>query len=299
VSVRTRLAWHFLLQTLALVAAVIVFAVAATLLYLNRTPTNGLTVARAADRLLSGAPAATAVAGDRVRVAAPTLAAVRRQGGWLQVLDRTGRVIYAYRAPAGLPGHYTPGELVYARLDPGQFGYAVYTWFATVHGQSLTWVFGAPKAALTSGRSRWFYLGLVGGIALLVAGAGLVFGWRLGTPLLHMLAWLEGMAEGRYDEPPRRKPGPATSQVYAPVLDTLRRTAEALRGAERQRERLETARDEWIAGVSHDLRTPLSSVKGYADLLAAPDHAWSEADVRRFGAEIGRRVTVRPPSSTR
>ena len=34
------------------------------------------------------------------------------------------------------------------------------------------------------------------------------------------------------------------------------------------KEETENARTEWIANITHDLKTPLSPVKGYAELLA-------------------------------
>ncbi len=52
--------------------------------------------------------------------------------------------------------------------------------------------------------------------------------------------------------------------------------------------RLETTREEWIAGVSHDVRTPLASVRGYADLLAMPYDFGSE-EVREKALVIANR----------
>ncbi|MRR11732.1 hypothetical protein EG835_04530, partial [bacterium] len=37
---------------------------------------------------------------------------------------------------------------------------------------------------------------------------------------------------------------------------------------QREREGLMRAREEWVADLSHDIRTPLASIRGYAELLA-------------------------------
>lgn len=45
-------------------------------------------------------------------------------------------------------------------------------------------------------------------------------------------------------------------------------------------------REDWIANISHDLKTPLSSIKGYSELLADPDYQFSEDEVRNFSEQI-------------
>lgn len=60
----------------------------------------------------------------------------------------------------------------------------------------------------------------------------------------------------------------------------LNETSQVLQSQKKQLQKRETARANWIAGVSHDIRTPLSTVMGYAaQLCAAPGLA--EEDRRR------------------
>lgn len=47
----------------------------------------------------------------------------------------------------------------------------------------------------------------------------------------------------------------------------INQTSQILQSQERELEKRETARANWIAGVSHDIRTPLSMVMGYAGQL--------------------------------
>ncbi|MFR3752980.1 MAG: sensor histidine kinase [Enterocloster sp.] len=56
---------------------------------------------------------------------------------------------------------------------------------------------------------------------------------------------------------------------------------------ERQRRQLgrrDEARTEWIGGVSHDIRTPLSLVMGYADMIESQPE--TEPEVRKKAALI-------------
>ena len=61
---------------------------------------------------------------------------------------------------------------------------------------------------------------------------------------------------------------PAATDGFAGELaDTVNRTSEQLRRRNEIIARRDTARTEWIAGVSHDIRTPLALILGWAEQL--------------------------------
>lgn len=53
------------------------------------------------------------------------------------------------------------------------------------------------------------------------------------------------------------------------LAEKINRTSEILQEQTKQLRKKETSRANWIAGVSHDVRTPLSMIMGYADQLAS------------------------------
>lgn len=57
--------------------------------------------------------------------------------------------------------------------------------------------------------------------------------------------------------------------LLSEVASHINSTSKVLQMQNRQLRKRETARANWIAGVSHDIRTPLSMVMGYADQLKA------------------------------
>ncbi len=84
---------------------------------------------------------------------------------------------------------------------------------------------------------------------------------------------------------------PSKEPVYVPekgVLSGLARdinhTSELLQLQQHQLERKETARANWIAGVSHDIRTPLSMAMGYATQIM--DDVSVSADVHKKASVI-------------
>lgn len=60
--------------------------------------------------------------------------------------------------------------------------------------------------------------------------------------------------------------------VLSELAININQTSEILQSQERQLEKREAARANWIAGISHDIRTPLSMVMGYAGQLEDDGH---------------------------
>lgn len=100
-------------------------------------------------------------------------------------------------------------------------------------------------------------------------------GYRLYSSLRPVASGIDGLISGKRVLVPEQgltgELGKKLNQAAA-VLDRQRWNLE-------QRD---TARTEWISGVSHDIRTPLSMVMGYADNLENKE-SLSEEDRRQAG----------------
>jgi two-component system sensor histidine kinase BaeS len=113
-------------------------------------------------------------------------------------------------------------------------------------------------------------------VALVIAGAfaaalGLLVAWRLARPLRRTASAAHALAAGARDVALR--PGGPTE--VAEVAEAINALAAALRHSEgRQRD--------FLLSVSHDLRTPLTAISGYAESLA--DGVVPPADAARVGA---------------
>jgi len=74
--------------------------------------------------------------------------------------------------------------------------------------------------------------------------------------------------------------------VYGKVFRSLNKLTENLRINRRERAKNEKMREEWIANISHDLKTPLSSIKGYAEILANKDYEISDKEIIQYSNTI-------------
>ena len=105
--------------------------------------------------------------------------------------------------------------------------------------------------------------GMLPALALLLGVAAaccLLFSWRGARRLQTIAAGLATVADGGTIRLP-------TDGFAGELADTVNRTSEQLRRRNEIIARRDDARTSWIAGVSHDVRTPLALILGWAEQL--------------------------------
>lgn len=184
---------------------------------------------------------------------------------WAMALDDDGSVIWQHDLPQNLNKHYTASEIAsFSRwyLDD----WPVFCWTAD---------YGLFVAAVPRG-SVWKYniynneqlmnamaAGMLPALALLLGVAAaccLLFSWRGARRLQAIAAGLATVADGGTIRLP-------TDGFAGELADTVNRTSEQLRRRNEIIARRDDARTSWIAGVSHDVRTPLALILGWAEQL--------------------------------
>ncbi len=58
-----------------------------------------------------------------------------------------------------------------------------------------------------------------------------------------------------------------------------------------QRKELDKMRDNWITSISHDVKTPLSSIKGYSEIMKKPDYSFSPSEVKEYSSIIWKKAS--------
>ncbi|MED4163403.1 sensor histidine kinase [Halalkalibacterium halodurans] len=165
-----------------------------------------------------------------------------------------------------------------------------------------TWVLTTARDTNPSASSSYIQvviitLSVVGAFVLLL---GVAFtswhAFRYGQPLLLFVGWLEKLEAGNYDdllmEQEKQKILNHRGKVrmryrlYEAVITAFYSVAQKLKHSENEKKRLEKVREEWLAAMSHDLRTPLSSIQGYGQLLESGQYQWSEEELQEMGEVI-------------
>ncbi|WP_340019673.1 HAMP domain-containing sensor histidine kinase [Paenibacillus sp. FSL H3-0457] len=224
--------------------------------------------------------------------------ALHAANAYLQVLDASGSELSSYNKPAmGVPSEYTIQELVLQIRYPSRSGMSVATWYDEQN--ETTWLISIPGDPLATGTQNPYSFILEPALVVLIVSIIMLlillafwYANRFGSPMLHMLQWLQRLERGHYEEPAGASGVPRSQRrngkwkrkynVYAEVLRSMQALSHTLKQDEELRKQTDSLREEWIAGITHDLKTPLSSIQGYAHMLEADKYSWTAEEVREF-----------------
>lgn len=220
-------------------------------------------------------------------------------GGYLHVIDRDGRIVQAIGKGTENKVSYHPLEIITMQEQPGTYSTHIAVYRDADTGN--TWVYHTPQDETLEKRpmmnelirvALWTLLCVLA-LSLTVA---IWHGYRYSRPLLLFTGWFERMGSGAYEEvlTPKdrkrvfRKNGKMRMRfkLYKEVIQSFYKMAEQLAETERERERLDRNREEWMSGISHDLRTPLSSIQGYGYMLESAPQDWDQEELREMGTVI-------------
>ncbi|GIO52522.1 sensor histidine kinase [Paenibacillus cineris] len=126
----------------------------------------------------------------------------------------------------------------------------------------------------------------------------LLIGWYLGKPLYHMVVWIRRLANGRYDPPPawdNLRAGESGRlkfpyAIYKELFEHLRLLTRTLHLQDKTLREVEQTKREWIQGISHDLKTPLTYIAGYSAMLLHPEYRWSDTEQKQFLSVISQKA---------
>lgn len=225
----------------------------------------------------------------------------KRQKAWFQLYNAKGDILETYN-PTKRELPFKVIDLLKAEKEPWDYKESI---ASTTFENGDTLVVGLPNVHYypnaTLEEDVLSSLLISSGKVLLLIALFLVFisfwyGRKYGKPLLHILKWIDNLANKKYVEPVNRK-GQALSRkkngrlkkpyrLFNDVLASLQTLTTVLKQREIERKKIEQTREEWITGLSHDLKTPLSSIMGYALLLESTKYEWNNKEVQKFGKNI-------------
>jgi signal transduction histidine kinase len=133
-------------------------------------------------------------------------------------------------------------------------------------------------------------------ILLLLGGLSLWHGYRYAQPMLMLGRWfgqlsndekgLEAIEKEKKNIYRANGKMKRRFRLFRETIDAFMNMADQMSQTEARRRQFERNRIQWMNGISHDLRTPLSTIQGYGYILEREPHGWDEEQLRNMGNMI-------------
>lgn len=134
-------------------------------------------------------------------------------------------------------------------------------------------------------------------LLVIVITFSLLISRRFARPILYFLRRIERLAKNDYSDYQDKKLKSmktgklkAKYKIYEDIDYSLTVLTNNLISNDEKIKHTEKLREDWITGLSHDLKTPLSTVLGYAAMLGSA-HEWSEDEIKNFSKIIEEKAT--------
>ncbi|WP_283606458.1 sensor histidine kinase [Faecalispora anaeroviscerum] len=189
----------------------------------------------------------------------------------LQILDHSGYEIFSYQKPEQADNTYSTTEFLYL-YQTGQLKDSKSTSFigtVTNDGNDYAYILHFPvkiskitmylnAERFTGGKTIIIFI--VGILFIVILVSGIIYGFWTTRIMNRLTASIREIATRSYF--PIQAHG-----TFRDIYDSLNTLDTEIKASDKLREQTEKTRKEWIANITHDLKTPLSPIKGYAEIL--------------------------------
>lgn len=243
-----------------------------------------------AEEVLDAAMSAIDWQQESLNLSSETTDKLEAENAWMQLLSPEGEVLDSYGK--------ADGDATYTMQQLGELHTENQSIASSTNEESgLTAVSGVENLPSTAWETTFsnrnlFLFALIS--LILLAGGTFWYARKFGAPLLVMMQWIENLGNGQYKQPTNDKNTSLITnnkgkikrkyRLYKDLVRTLEQLTATLQLHQNQQKTLERTREDWISGLSHDLKTPLSSISGYAQMLESPDYEWSAQETREFAS---------------
>ncbi|MDQ0091342.1 signal transduction histidine kinase [Paenibacillus anaericanus] len=228
---------------------------------------------------------------DQVTVTETGKEELEAKKAWIQILDEDGSEIYSYRLPEQVQKKYTPLDAIqmykYKEVDGETTVFAsgkeinqkYYSYFIGIVDRNI------GKYVLSYDYRTIFQIFKVGSVTFIIVDGlialliGYFFSRRLAKPVNSLIEGIKRLANKEYNlnyEP---------KGIYKDVFYNVNYLSNELRVNENERKKLDKMKEEWISNISHDIKTPLASILGYAEMMKDAEYYFSLEEMMEY-AEI-------------
>lgn len=208
-------------------------------------------------------------------------------GLWIQILDENNQEVQSFNKPENVETKYTPmdlingykygggidgkSEILVGEKELQEHTYTYMIGYSMKHLRKYTLIFSNDTIMENVN-------GLILPIIFLDVIAAFILGYlfsiRLTKPVKQIVTGIGELAEEKPMNPFKGK------GIYRSVFSQINYLSQRLKENEKERIHLQKMRVEWIANISHDIKTPLASIKGYAELMDG-EYEFTKEEIQR------------------
>ncbi|PFG14492.1 sensor histidine kinase [Bacillus sp. es.036] len=220
-----------------------------------------------------------------------------KKQAWIQILDENGTQIYGYGTPEAIKEKYTPIDLVnmykykekdvfstnfVSEVKRSNYRYSYIIGFKSPHINRLVYSYDSREVIDLIQKGSFILLLIDVIVALFI---GYLFSKRLTSPLHKLIEGIKRLADRDFNINYERK------GIYKDVFHNMNQLSNQLRKTEIEQKKLAQMKEEWISNISHDMKTPLSSILGFAEILKEKEYNFTPEDIQKY-AEIIERKSI-------
>lgn len=212
-------------------------------------------------------------------------------GLWLQVIDETGQEVFCHNKPENYPISYSVSELISLRTSAYKQGNTIFVNSYESSTKTWSYLIGFPYAI---GKHMIYYNGENVGRLSPMLRMGIFF--LLCVIILFVICYgfwltrhLGKITKGIEDISLRSYVSLPEKGIFSEIYHALNKMEKEVRHSDKVQQCTERVRKEWIANITHDLKTPLSPIKGYAELLTE-NPALDKETIQEYGGIILKNV---------
>lgn len=211
---------------------------------------------------------------------------LKKSGGWIQVVNDSGEEVNNINMPDDVPKKYTPFDMVH-NYKYEERPYINFMLEKTLSSGHINIIFALPTSKVDRiiiNYSMSAILDQIKAIVIIILIIdiiiALIFGYlfsrKLTKPISEMITNIDILSKGNYNINAKVK------GIYKAVFNNINHLSDILRQNETQRKELDVMREEWLANITHDIKTPLASIQGYAEIISDKDYEFTKEEIQDY-----------------
>lgn len=212
----------------------------------------------------------------------------------IQILNESGQEVFSDQKPENTKDSYSDSELL-KLYETGHISDSQTTSFPgylTHDEEDYTYIIHFPLHIskvnmylngdlFTTGKAM--ILLCAGVVFLMILVSGVMYGFWITRVIKQISLSVRDIADRSYL--PAKNSG-----AFSDVFESLHHLDTEIKKSDEVKEETESIRKEWIANITHDLKTPLSPIKGYAEVLLEKEIP-SESRIKQYSQVILKNVS--------